>query len=1018
MNKIILRTVFLLFFSIANNSFAQYANDNHPELDWFTFETEHFFVHFHNGAERTAKLTGKIAEEIYEPVTELYQYQPDVKVHFILRDHDDYSNGGAYFYDNKIEIWATAMDFELRGSHNWLRNVLTHEFIHMIQIGSARKITQRVPAFYFQWIGYEDERRTDVLRGGPNKISSYPVAMTIMPSWFAEGVSQYQLPGLDYDTWDSHRDMILRTAIMDEKLLTYSEMGGFGKNSLGNEKSYNHGYAFVGYIADKYGVDALRQISVEMKKMFRLTIDGAIKKVTGKDAAVLYSEWKQYLESKYSFRLQNISSHQVAGQIIEPKGLGNFYPAWGRDDESYLYLSSLKSDFINTYGIKFFTPALNSGSGTVKCEPKHTASWSPDGQKIFFSGRGVKNTGGSKYFDIFTYDIKTKKTKRLTKGLRAHSPHLHFSGDKLVFIISVDGTENLAVFDLKKESLHYLTEHRNGEQLVHPQWSPDGKSIAYSQFVNSGQDIYIMDVATGKRETVLRDEFDARDPSFSPDGKQLYFSWDKTGIYNIYRMNLADRQIERLTNVVGGAFMPSVNRKGELLYSLFTSTGYKIALLENLAPIDDASAAYLEYEQDIKLASAASSLSPALQKQVQERRTYDDTEIPKYDTKAYKKQYGKPSVLPRAMIDYGTIKLGAYAYSWDVLDKYGILTGFAMNKRGDYDLFGLAEYREFGPTFFIEVYNQVQNTSIGVDSLDQVRLLGNGIISTEDKVKYNLLEVDIGVGFKFRKYNELRATLILSRYGAAFTDLRFKYKYFIGRDISLKFIHQNFASGLDADISPKGRFFYLAYDLEFNRFLRGFDPETTVGIEIFDDFRMNKIQAAWKEFIPLPIDNHSISLGLQAGFIDARVDSFFNFFGGGLGAPLASGVREPYQINSISNRGYSYYSMEGRKILQGRLTYNFPLIRHLDFGVGQLYLDKVFLSAFAEYGNAFDGKIKFDDFKTSVGGELRLETSSFYAYPTRFSLTAAYGLDEFENTGVVYGKEWKFYFGLTFGYFN
>ncbi|MCK9409263.1 MAG: hypothetical protein M0R68_09015, partial [Bacteroidetes bacterium] len=110
---------------------------NHGELNWKTIETQHFFIHFHNGAERTANVIAKVAEDIYGPVTSLYQHEPDHKVSFIIKDYDDYSNGAAYFYDNKIEIWAPSLDFPFRGAHNWLRNVITHEFTHIIQIQTS-----------------------------------------------------------------------------------------------------------------------------------------------------------------------------------------------------------------------------------------------------------------------------------------------------------------------------------------------------------------------------------------------------------------------------------------------------------------------------------------------------------------------------------------------------------------------------------------------------------------------------------------------------------------------------------------------------------------------------------------------------------------------------------------------------------------------------------------------------------------------------------------------------------------
>src|SRR5208283_4935388 len=86
----------------------------HPELDWRTIETPHFYVHYHTGTERTARVVAKVAEDVYGPVTSLYHHKPDGKVNFVIKDYDDYSNGGAYFFDNKIEIWASALDFDLR----------------------------------------------------------------------------------------------------------------------------------------------------------------------------------------------------------------------------------------------------------------------------------------------------------------------------------------------------------------------------------------------------------------------------------------------------------------------------------------------------------------------------------------------------------------------------------------------------------------------------------------------------------------------------------------------------------------------------------------------------------------------------------------------------------------------------------------------------------------------------------------------------------------------------------------
>ncbi len=106
-------------------SYVATAQDDfpRPDLTWQTIETPHFLVHFHNGAARSAREFASVAESVYGPITRLYQHEPDSKVSIVIRDHDDYSNGAAYFYDNKIELWAPALDFELRGTHEWIKDV-------------------------------------------------------------------------------------------------------------------------------------------------------------------------------------------------------------------------------------------------------------------------------------------------------------------------------------------------------------------------------------------------------------------------------------------------------------------------------------------------------------------------------------------------------------------------------------------------------------------------------------------------------------------------------------------------------------------------------------------------------------------------------------------------------------------------------------------------------------------------------------------------------------------------------
>ena len=79
-------------------SLSGQAKYNHPELEWFTFETEHFNIHYHDGTERSAREAATVAEIIFPKITQFYDFVPEDKTDIILKDADDYSNGAAYYY--------------------------------------------------------------------------------------------------------------------------------------------------------------------------------------------------------------------------------------------------------------------------------------------------------------------------------------------------------------------------------------------------------------------------------------------------------------------------------------------------------------------------------------------------------------------------------------------------------------------------------------------------------------------------------------------------------------------------------------------------------------------------------------------------------------------------------------------------------------------------------------------------------------------------------------------------------
>ena len=983
----------LLFLSACEWVSAQFQSYNHPELEWRTIETEHFFIHYHEGTERSASIVAKIAEDIYQPITSLYDYEPDGKMHFIVRDHDDESNGASYYYDNKVEIWAPAADFLLRGSHNWLRNVVTHEFSHMISLGAARKVIRQIPTIYFQYLGYEKERRPDVLHGYPNTIVSFPLAGTIIPPWFAEGMAQFQRAGLDYDTWDTNRDMILRTAVIEGGLLSLNEMGHFDKNSIGNEQVYNQGYGFILYLVQKYGEETLRDLVRAMKKPLRMDFTGAVREVLHQSEEELYNEWINWLREGYRRSVEVVQQNLVVGEIIENKGTGNFYPMISPDGKRMAAVSNQGMDYMSQ--LSLWITDLDSGkSQKTVGGVTSSLSWSPEGNQIVYAKKTARTAQGSYYYDLYVYDLKDHEEKRITHSLRARQPDWSRDGRHFICIVEKDGTSNLMVADATGKNLRKITSFQNGEQIYTPRWFDHDRKIVFAlSETGNGRDIAVIDSSGSDFQYLLRTDHDERDPFPDAEGEVITFACDQTGIFNLYQFKYTSGEITQLTNVPGGAFMPSVSREGRLVYSLLTVDGYKIARIDSLAEIPPQRAVYSSPYDELRKNNDSTKWNIV---------RYDDREMPDYPSRPYKPIYSKMAFLPRIMVDYPRkIKLGIYFYGSDYLDKISLLGSVAVNGLFDMDIAGNFEYRQFYPTLFLEAYQQTRHTTI--EDID-----------AQFKLKYSLMEVDIGADWKISASNTLRTAFIYSRYSYSGSGEfvyqnvfgKFTSTYHRGRVLQFRLTHHSITPTLESEIAPKqGRHFTLQIERAWQSYgdSAGVSEKHGTPIDIYSQFGYEQVQLDWREYLPSFWRSHSVMFRLRAGIIDQPVASFYHFFAGGL-----DGLK-----------GYPYYSLEGRKLLHLGLAYRFPLFRKMELKLWFLHFNQLYFSFYCDAGDTWSqGGINLSRWKKDVGGQLRLRFTTFYTYPMSLFFDAAYGLDRFTHQDQLYGREWRTYFGILFGFLD
>ena len=118
---------------------------------------------------------------------------------------------------------------------------------------------------------------------------------------------------------------------------------------------------------------------------------------------------------------------------------------------------------------------------------------------------------------------------------------------KIAYVEQVGNVFRLMQSDADGERPLMLFQSRPNEPILSPEWSPDGKRIAYVSFETSRPAIFVQDVATGQRQQMTNFQGLNNAPSWSPDGQKLAITLSKDGDEEIYIQDVASRELTRFT---------------------------------------------------------------------------------------------------------------------------------------------------------------------------------------------------------------------------------------------------------------------------------------------------------------------------------------------------------------------------------------------------------------------------------------------------------------------------------------
>jgi TolB protein len=175
--------------------------------------------------------------------------------------------------------------------------------------------------------------------------------------------------------------------------------------------------------------------------------------------------------------------------------------------------------------------------------------WSPDGTRIAFASTRDGN------FEIYVANRDGSNPRRLTNHPAADiTPTWSPTGTQIAFTSDRTGSPQIYVIGTDGLGLRQVTHESKADR---PTWSAAPyNEIAYAASNGPGNDIKVLELATGVIKQLTFGEGDNESPAFSPNGRHLAFNSTRSGKTQIFTMSRDGKDIRQITRT-GANYQPN-----------------------------------------------------------------------------------------------------------------------------------------------------------------------------------------------------------------------------------------------------------------------------------------------------------------------------------------------------------------------------------------------------------------------------------------------------------------------------